>query len=164
MKLKELYLLIEQQALNNLSDVQYIDLQKRQIERATENYPIPFPALLVEFGAADHSNLSRHRQIGSSDVSITFYMDLVTDTHDDAQLRDETIQLLDLPDRLFQTFEGLKVSDTTMLIRKSDTGWRFEGNYCWITVTFSFVQYEKKNENTRPLKITAGLNVESKKQ
>lgn len=142
--------------------IRYIDLQKKQFENATENYPIPVPALLVEFKGATFSNLANHRQTGDSFVSIYFYQSQVTDTHDNAELENKTLELLDTKDLLFQIFEGLKVTDTTQLIRVSETPFAFEvKGYVWFEVTFSFVQYEKKKENHKFIKADPKIIVES---
>ncbi|MCL2290832.1 MAG: hypothetical protein FWC34_09070 [Bacteroidetes bacterium] len=161
MKLKDIYLLVEETAQAKMPHLQYIDLQKKQFERDTENYPIPVPALLVEFGGASFSNLAKHRQIGDSTVSIYFYQELVTDTFNKAELRDETIELLDSKEEIFQHFEGLKVDDTTQLVRQSESDFTFEKNNVWFKVTFSFAQYEKKKENTGKIKAIPVIIVET---
>ena len=160
MKLKDIYLRIKREAEIKMPHVQYIDLQKKQFERATESYPIPVPALLVEFKGAGFSNLGGHRQIGDSSVSICFYKELVTDTFNQSELESETLKLLDAKDELFQVFQGLRVTDTSQLIRVSEGDFIFEDDYVYFETTFSFVQYEKKKEHHRKIKAKPNIIVE----
>ena len=162
MKLKDIYLRIEETALEKMPRLQYVDLQKKQFERDTENYPIPMPTLLVEFGDATFTGLAKHRQIGLSSVSIYFYQKIVTDTFDNAELRKETITLLDSKDDIFQYFEGLKVDDTTQLVRQAESDFVFEGDHAWFKVTFSFAQYEKLIEKQGRIKSVPKIIVEHK--
>jgi hypothetical protein len=163
MKLKDIYLRIKKTAEKEMPYLQYIDLQKKQFEKATENYPIPIPALLVEFKGADFSNIGKQGQIGDSSVNIYFYKNLVTDTFNDAELESETLELLDVKDKLFQVFQGLKIASTSRLIRKSESDFVFENDYVYFWATFTFVQYEKKKECLGKIKANPGLIVEHKK-
>jgi hypothetical protein len=147
MTLKDIYLRIKKKAEKKMPHLRYIDLQKKQFERSTENYPMPGPALLIEFSGAEFSNLGKQAQIGESTVSIYFYEPLVTDTFNDAESERETLELLDAKDKVFQTFNGLKVKNSSQLIRKSESDFVFESDYVWFKTTFSFVQYEEKKEH-----------------
>jgi len=160
MKLKDIYLRIKETAQEKMPYLCYIDLQKKQFERATEDYPVPAPTLLVEFDGADFSNLARHRQMGASSVSIYFYQNIVTDTFDSAELEVETLELLEAKDEIFQTFEGLTITDCSQLVRKSETPFIFESNLVFFKVTFDFVMYEKKIEKAGTIKANPKVFVE----
>lgn len=118
MKRSQIYKPLKDQALIGMPYLIFRDLQKGQMVRAKDNYPIPLPALLIDIGDVRFSNLSEHQQKGDCVISIYLYMDLVTDSFDDAEMENETIELLDHMDDIFQTFEGFSIPGLTPLVRQ----------------------------------------------
>ena len=120
MKRSKIYKPLRDQALEGMPYLQFRDLQKGQMQRPRENYPIPLPALFIEIGDLRFSNLLEHQQKGDGIISIYLYMDLVADSFDGAELENETIELLDHMDDVFQTFEGFVVPGLTPLVRQTE--------------------------------------------
>lgn len=120
MKRSKIYKPLRDQAIKGMPYLQFRDLQMGQMNKPRENYPIPLPALFVEIGDVRFSNLLEHQQKGDLTISIYLYMDLVTDSFDSAELENETIELLDHMDDVFQTFEGFAVPGLTPLVRQTE--------------------------------------------
>lgn len=85
--------------------LQYIDLQKGQMARKDQNYPIPVPACLIEIKPTRWSSTGGG-QLGQTTVSLYLYMDSVTDTFDNAE-SESSVEILDNLDSLYETVQGL---------------------------------------------------------
>lgn len=120
MKRSDIYKALRDQAKANFPDLQYIDLEKGQMQRRSDNYPIPLPALLIRIGAINWTSANEGLRVGIVTISLTLHEDLVTDTFDGAEMENETLLLLDKQDELFQAFEGYAVGDFSPLTRVTD--------------------------------------------
>ncbi len=107
--------------------IQYVDLQKGQFQKPAEHYPIPLPALLVEYADTRYSNVLRSAQLGESNITLWLYLPCVTDSFDGAELEDETLQLLDKADSLYQALHG-ELAGGYMLTRITDYKPVFDNN------------------------------------
>ncbi len=112
----ELYYAIRDKAKEMTPDC-FVDIQKGQFKKIAENYPLPLPALLVEFKSARYSNLEALSQLGELNVSLYYYIELVSDSFEGSELEDDTISLLDNMELIYQNFHGLRTSNYTALIR-----------------------------------------------
>ncbi|WP_165027079.1 hypothetical protein [Dysgonomonas sp. ZJ279] len=120
MKRSQIYKPLRDQAIKGMPYLKFRDLQKNQMHAPVQNYPIPLPAIFIEIGDIRFSNLLEHDQKGDSVISIYLYLDLVTDSFDGAEGENETINLLDRMDDVFQTFEGFAVPGMTPLVRLTE--------------------------------------------
>lgn len=98
--------------------LQYIDLQKGQMARKDQNYPIPVPACLIEIKPTRWSSTGGG-QLGQTTVSLYLYMDSVTDTFDDAE-SESSVEILDSLDTLYEVVQGLYGQCFNPLNRVSD--------------------------------------------
>lgn len=98
----------------------YIDLDKGQLQQKKENYPFPLPAVLVKFGAIRWSSASEGLRLGDLTFTFTLIDNLVTDSFEGAESENETIELLDLQDDLFQALEEFSTTDMQPLTRESE--------------------------------------------
>lgn len=122
MKRSSLYKAIRDHVKASFPDVAIVDLQKQQIKRkeSADHYPFPLPAFLVEFKTAKYSQTGKLTQIGDLEIIFTLYHDLITDTHDTAELEDETLDLLDNTDDVFESFQGFTIPEWGILTREED--------------------------------------------
>lgn len=97
----KIYKAIRDHSKSMLPYLQACDLQKGQFINPKKNYPLPLPAMLVEFQGFRFTNLLGHKQKGDGTISIYLYLDLVTDSLDGAEQENETIELLDYMDRVY---------------------------------------------------------------
>ena len=98
--------------------LQYIDLQKGQMARKDQNYPIPVPACLIEIKSTRWSSTGGG-QLGQTTVSLYLYMDSVTDTFDNAE-SESSVEILDNLDTLYEVVQGLYGQYFNPLNRVSD--------------------------------------------
>jgi len=98
--------------------LQYIDLQKGQMARKDQNYPIPVPACLIEIKPTRWSSTGGG-QLGQTTVSLYLYMDNVTDTYDNAE-SESSVEILDNLDTLYEVVQGLYGQLFNPLNRVSD--------------------------------------------
>lgn len=148
----EIYKTIKQ-ALESLPELKFIDVQKGQMNRSTENYPLPLPAALVEFKPCTWSNTGDY-QIGDLMISVYLYIDLVTDSFDSSESEHETDNLLDLQDLMFETLQGLSNVHLASLNRVSDAIVEYRNQFVCYRVDFKTeIQHDVSlvNENVRPV-------------
>lgn len=125
---------------NKASELTYLkskDLQKGQFQKEKDTYPLPLPALLVEFSDFRFKSQLEHTQIGEGIVSLFLYLNLVTDSFKGAEREDETIEILDRFDDLFQTFEGLSIPGLSPLVRVTEFKPQYGNRYIMFRVDFS---------------------------
>jgi len=120
---------------SKMPELVYIDLQKGQFAKREQNYPVPLPACLVEFGAIKWSNTTGE-QIGDAQISTYLYIDLVTDSFDNAELENETIEILDTQDDLFDSLHGFTGKNFNPLSRTSDSPHEYGEGYVCFKVDF----------------------------
>lgn len=149
MKRSKIYKPLRDQAIVGMPYLQFRDLQKGQMNKPRENYPIPLPALFIEIGDVRFSNLLEHQQKGDVMISMYLYMDMVTDSFDTAELENETIELLDHMDDVFQTFEGFAVPGLTPLVRQTEYRPQYGTRFIMFRIDFTTtLDSGKVNNNT----------------
>ena len=148
MKGSVLYKTIKQQIKSKLSEVVYIDLQKGQFDHAGENFPIPLPCILFEFGNIDYSQVLKNSQIGDMRLSICYYTDLVTETFDEAELEEESLLILDKSEEIFEAIQGLKIDGFSSPVRIGEGKPEYFGQYIKLRTDFSLASYNPKSSET----------------
>ena len=137
MKRSDLYKKLRDISKSKLPDLAYVDLQKGQFKRIAENYPIPMPALLFEFSDFDFSNVLNNGQIGSATVSACLYLDLVTDSFDTCELENESLELMDRADEIFNALQGESCELFSKLIRKREAKPEYGTRYIMLRTEFT---------------------------
>lgn len=144
MKRSELYQSIKAQAKAAMPNLQYIDLQKQQTKRAKDDYPMPLPALFIEFRNASFSALAGTRQQAKMIVSFTLVQECVTDSFDDAELETETIELLDANDAVYEAFHCFNIGGYGKLIRIAESKPEYGIRSIEFTTDFELSVFENK--------------------
>lgn len=134
----EIYKELKAEIKAKMPDLQYIDLQKRQFEKADQNYPIPLPACLVEFKPVTWSN-TIGEQIGDAIICLHLYVDIVTDSFDGSEAEDDTINILDNQDNLHDTMQGFSGTHFAPLNRSYDNPPQYGIRYICYPVDFKTV-------------------------
>lgn len=120
MKRSELLKAIKDRVSESLPWVAYTDMDKGQFKRATEEYPVPMPALLVQMKQSPMQSVSAGSQIGSMIVTLSLYMDLVTDSYEGCEAEDETDTILDRADELWKAMDMLRAGMWGNMVRTSE--------------------------------------------
>lgn len=107
----------------------YIDLQKGQFRRPAQAYPIPMPALLVEFRSLSYGHLVQGKQLVSMQIRLSLYLQLLTDTHQGALMQEESLMMLSRIEELKQHFDGLVIHRSCMLLNQADLQPEFGMDY-----------------------------------
>ena len=115
----------------------YVDLQKGQMDRPKKNYPIPLPALFIELGDFRFKPLLEESQKGSGTITLYLYQDIVSDTFKGAERENQTTDLLDHFDDLYQTFEGFSIDGITPLVRETEYKPQYGERYILFKIDFS---------------------------
>jgi hypothetical protein len=147
MKRSEIYKPLRDRAKDQLPYLRFIDLQKGQMQDTKQNYPIPLPALLIELGDFQFSNLLEHQQKGDGKISLYLYLDLVSDSFAGAEREDETIAILDHFDELFEAFEGFAIQNLTPLVREVEHKPQYGTRCMMLRIDFTTTIDDGKGEN-----------------
>ena len=148
----KVYKQVRDRLLEKMPDLQYVDLQKGQFNNKPQNYPIPLPACLVEFRPVQWSK-STGGQLGDGIISFYLYIEHVTDSFNGAEQEEETINLLDKLDELYECMQGYSGENFNPLNRKSDAiaGYS-EGYVCYRTDFQATLFHEDAPQKTGKIK------------
>lgn len=139
MKRSDIYKALRDHAQTTIPFLQYIDLQKGQMQYPKQNYPLPLPALLIEIGQVSWTNLASHNQIGELIIKISLYQDNQADSFSGAELEKESLSLLNNDDLVFAAFEGFSTQDLQPLVRQRDGDPEYGKRYMCFTTEFKTV-------------------------
>jgi hypothetical protein len=151
MSRSKVYKEIQTRLLKQLPDLQYVDMQKGQFAKIQQNYPIPLPACLIEFGTVTWSNAENGSQLGKTTVRVYHYVDLVTDSFDGAEQESETIKLLDVQDSAFEALEGYDGEDFNPLNRINDQPPQYGERFICFRTDFATTLFVTKKRQKAPL-------------
>jgi len=94
----------------NVPELKWIDLDQGQLEIPEEQYPVQFPACLIEFpNVPSWQSLSHGLQIGDATITFRIAFDIYNDTHKDAPDIDAALSKLQLINKIHKHlhyFEG----------------------------------------------------------
>jgi hypothetical protein len=120
--------------------VKFIDLEKGQMSKLKQNYPIPLPSLFIEFGDCLFSDLAEGNQKGNMTVSIYLYTDMVCDSFTgkerEAERLAETVSILDRYDDLYETFASFSIEGITPLVRRREYRPQYGNRYIMLRADF----------------------------
>lgn len=139
----------------------YIDLQKGQMNKKDQNYPIPLPSCLIEFKPITWSNTGGG-QLGSLIVSFYQYYDLVSDTFNGSETEQESLSILDYQDDLYNALEGFATDTLNPLQRVFDAKPEYRDRYIVLQTDFQSTLIQENVPN-RKGKLPNSLNITIKK-
>ncbi|MFN4298564.1 MAG: hypothetical protein ACK4EX_02415 [Thermaurantimonas sp.] len=124
-----IYKAVSEYAGTQMPWLAYIDLQKGQIRRPAQTYPIPLPALLVEFRSISYGHLVQGKQLVSMQIRLSLYLQLLTDTHQGALMQEESLMMLSRIEEVKQHFDGLLINGSCRLLNQADLQPEFGTDY-----------------------------------
>lgn len=161
MKRSTIYKAIRDEASTKLQ-LKWIDLQKGQMRNLKENYPFPFPALLIEIGDFNFTQLAENSQKGEGIISLYLYENKLTDTFKGAKRDTIAIDLLDSFDTLYQTFEGLVIGNMTPLVRVREYKPEYGNKYVLFRIDFTTGLDDMKSVDRQQAKPDPDVSVKFK--
>lgn len=163
MKRSDLYKAIRDRAKDQLPDIAIVDLQKQQLRaKAKDEFPYPLPALLVEFKNARFTNQRGTKQQSTFTVSLQYALDLNTCSFDGAELEQETIELLDKSDEIYESFHLFRIDNIALMSRVSESPPEYGNRFIAFTTDFELTVFEDKVNNRQkhqvpPVKINTSF-------
>ena len=109
-----LYQSIVTRLQNEVPELLWIDMECGQLEFPEENYPVQFPALLIDISETQWSSVGNGVQVGDVTVQIRVAFDIYEDTHADAPDIETALQRLQLMNKIhskLHNFEGKILPD-----------------------------------------------------
>lgn len=123
----------------------YVDLQKGQLKnKKSKNFPIPLPAALIEFKSTKWDKATG-LQIGSPDISISLYLDNVTESFVGAEAENKSLEILDKIDFFGEELDGLESEYFSPLNLTEDSIIGYENGIFAFQIDFSTSIYVDKH-------------------
>jgi hypothetical protein len=151
------YKQIRDKLLSSMSCLQYVDIQKGQMNNKTQNYPIPLPACLIEFQRVSWSETTGG-QLGDATVSLYLYLDHVTDSFNGAEQENKTIELLDKQDIIHESMQGYAGECFNPLKRVSDSIMEYKDRYLCFRIDFQTTLFQNNPEQKTGKKTNIKFN------
>lgn len=143
------YIEIRDRLSDSIPDL-YIDLQKGQYKQPSQNNPIPLPACLIEFRQVMWSDTTGG-QIGDSAIIFYLYLDLVTESYKGSEQEENTLKIIDILDKLYETFQGFSGENFNAMTRVSDGVMEYANKYvCYKTEFKTLLHQDDKEKVRRP--------------
>lgn len=143
MSRSKVYKDIKDRLLEQLPELEYVDLQKGQFGNKAQEYPIPLPAILIEFRPVTWSE-STGGQLGDATISLYYYLDLVTDSFNNSEAENETIEILDNLDAMYDIMNGFAGDDFNPLNRLTDAIVEYKDKYVCYRTDFQTTLFQDK--------------------
>lgn len=144
MKRSTIYKSIRDVAKSEIPDLAFVDLQKQQIKRRTVEFPLPLPALLVEFKHTPYSNVGSKSQLGEMHITLWLYVNLITNSFDGAEMETETLELLDRADEIFEVFHCNTLGGIGSMTRIADLPNEYGADWMALKTDFKLTIKDKK--------------------
>lgn len=120
-----------------------VDLQRRQIERSTSDYPIPLPAAYISFGPINWYG-GDDIQYGTTTLTVDVYLDNHGDTYDTAEnCDDNAIALLQWSSAIYEALQGYSCDGMQPLDRTHED-MSVEDTYVHVQVQFNTLFIEER--------------------
>ena len=102
---RDIYKSIKGRLAKELPWLEMIDLDKGQVGRGEQNYPVPLPAAFIKLGRIDWESRTGIQE-GDMTLNVTLVLEQVQDTYDGAEAEEETLKELDHEELLYAALEG----------------------------------------------------------
>jgi hypothetical protein len=145
---RALYEAIRDRLLTEVSWIKWTDLQKGQFKQIKENYPLPLPCVLVEIQPTKWEALQSNRQNGPTTVSLYLHLDHSADSLSGTEAEDESIELLDHMDEIFQKLTGISSNYFQRLTRIEDRIVGYGDRMVIYRIDFQTMLYDHIEEKT----------------
>ncbi len=131
---KDLYLAIKT-AIKGKLPLAFIDLQKGQFLKPTEDIPVPLPAVLIEISDVRWKEYSTKAQEGEGQIKIDLYLANAQNTFDESEAEDDTLNMLDANNDVFTSVNGLNGIGFSYIERINEGKPKYDKEYvCFETI------------------------------
>lgn len=143
MQRSKVYIEIRDRLKERMAQLKTVDLQKGQFKNQQQHLPVPMPAALIELRPLDWQHATGG-QIADAVASVSLYLDLVTDSFDEAEQNDETLAILDSLDELNEALSGFSGTDFGSAMRLRDGVDHYGADYVCLKADFRFALFDNK--------------------
>ncbi len=102
---RDIYESVKRRLAKELPWLEVIDLDKGQVGRGGQNYPVSLPAAYVKLGRIDWESRTGIQE-GDMTLSVSLVLEHVQDTYDGAEAEKEALEELDYEEELYGVLEG----------------------------------------------------------
>jgi hypothetical protein len=142
---KELFIKIKE-ALSNISELELVDLQRKQFSNEKENYPSYWTAALIDIKSIAWESMVEQKQEGFCNVDVTLYCkDGWLDQHDGTGDQEHGLIEIDLIDKIVEQLQFLQGDYFKPLHQTSDESEDSDGEIMSYKISFSTILYRKIN-------------------
>ena len=117
----EIYTSIRNRLQEKLPELEYVDLQKGQINLYGQETNLPLPAALIEIKQVDWTETAGGYQTGDALLSVYLYLDKTAGTLDPNVQDAESLRLLDMQEEIFRALEKLSGNTFQPLVRVAES-------------------------------------------
>lgn len=103
-----------------LPNVKWIDKDKSQFENLDNEYPIPFPAILIAFMRGNYSSLSDKAQSGEIIIRIRVGYENYADSFDGSSNQDDALKYFEFMEQVHMALQGFAGTNFTALQRVAE--------------------------------------------
>lgn len=105
---KEIFIKTKE-ALSEISQLEMVDLQRKQFSQPKDNWPSYFTAALIEIRAINWTTMVEQKQEGKVTIDVTFYCkDGFSDFHKGTTDPEHGLVEIDIIDNIVEQLQGLK--------------------------------------------------------
>ena len=117
---RELYTTVRDRIRAEMPWVRWIDLQKGQMDIPAKTYPLPLPCALVDIKQVTWDSYTDLSQLGQTIIAIWLYLDHSGDSLKDTEMEEQSLELMDRMDDVYQKLGDLSGQSFKRLVRSSD--------------------------------------------
>jgi hypothetical protein len=151
---KELFIKIKE-ALGNITQLELVDLQRKQFANPKENYPTYWTGALIDIKSIAWESMVEQKQEGFCNVDVTLYCkDGWLDQHNGTADEEHGLIEIDLIDKIVEKLQFLQGDCFKPLHQTSDESEDSDGEIMSYKISFSTVLYRKINPKFRNVKLT----------
>ena len=146
----EVYKAIRERLKARVPSLALVDIQRRQIERSTSDYPVPLPACYISFGTVNWYSGDKV-QYGTCNLIVDVYLDNHGDTYDTAERCDDNAEaLLSWCNTIYEALQGYSCDGMQPLSRvQEDTS--IEDTYIHLQVQFNTMLIEEESDSNETI-------------
>ena len=142
MKRSDVYKVIRDKLLNDIPGLT-IDVNRGQMNNPKADYPIPAPLALIGFSAIRWEVYQHGVERGSLTIEVNYYKVICSGTFSGAEAENETLELLDSPDEVYQSLKYFTVDNLfDELYRTGESEIKAGGRLIGYRITFNANVYQ----------------------
>lgn len=156
----ELYKVIKDKISSEAAFVEWVDLDRGQLDNGERELALSLPSVLIGFETIPYSEqASRGEQRGTVTVSITLVQENFKDSFEGSSEVDESLELLQNVDALYRILQGHRGTFFTALTRTSVEKTQYDQHLVIDTILFQTTVFDQTVKDRNLGKPTLNIDV-----